>query len=79
MIYKVFFKLPFSFLSCEDFLLYCEIDLWPVSCCDWMFNPKPIFSSQGACFTTQQILKPEINGPLKIVLNVSKEHSQGES
>ena len=43
-----------------------------------MFNPKPIFSSQGACFTTQQILKPEINGPLKIVLNVSNENFQGE-
>ena len=31
-------------LRCEDFFVYCEYDLWPVLCCDGMFNPKPIFS-----------------------------------
>ena len=74
---NIFYKLFLSSLRCEDFFVYCEYDLWPVLCCDGMFNPKPIFSSQGACFTSQHILKPENNGALRVVLNVSKEYSQG--
>ena len=50
--------------SCTEFLFFCEIhrqfhlmdeldpqDVFP-NCCGDFFNPEPMFSTQGTCFTS---------------------------
>ena len=55
--------------SCEDFIMYCEIHRrqYPSAapkkvlgtklptCCQALFDPIPIFTYSGTCFTTKSI------------------------
>ena len=63
---------------CEDFLTGCFTNMNESSCCGNYFDPKPKFSSQGACFSTH--INKRYMGPMDkivIVLNLSKAYSIG--
>ena len=75
---------------CKDFIPFCVSYIGNsqnnhISCCGDIFDPKPTFSSAGACFTTKKFdhLVPNYlsSKPLEpiilLLLNVSKTYSKG--
>ena len=52
----MYFYSNIIFFRCERFVIHCEVSTVVMTreeCCRTFFNPKPIFTTLGTCFTSK--------------------------
>ncbi len=67
-----------NIFRCQDFLLYCTSGMTHGKCCDVFFDPNPIFTPKGVCFTSKYNGYAEYEKAITIVANSSKDLSAGK-
>jgi hypothetical protein len=59
--------------------MVCEISRLHIRgpCCSEMFDPKPLFSIFGTCFSSRYTVSSEYAGSMKLTMNVNQNYSTG--